>query len=40
MSCDLIKYGMDNLKKPMPSLEYLCYHEFRKYNIEKEEFTI
>lgn len=40
MSYDLIRYGMDNLKKPMLSLEYLSYHVFRKYNIEKEEFTI
>ena len=40
MSYDLIRYGMDNLKKPMLSLEYLSYHAFRKYNIEKEEFAI
>ena len=40
MSLDLIKYGMDYLRKPKSSLEYLNYHIFRKYNIEKEEFTI
>lgn len=40
MTIDLIKYGVDNLRKSRSSLEYLCYHAFRKYNIEKEEFTI
>ena len=40
MSFDLVMYGMNNLKKSMPCLEYLSYHVFRKYNIEKEEFTI
>lgn len=40
MTADLIKYGADNLKKSRAGLEYLCYHTFRKYNIEKEEFTI
>lgn len=40
MSRDLIDYGMHNLRKSRSSLEYLRYHVFRKYNIEKEEFTI
>lgn len=40
MSRDLIDYGMHNLRKSRSSLEYLRYHAFRKYNIEKEEFTI
>ena len=40
MTRDLIDYGMQNLGKSRSSLEYLCYHAFRKYNIESEEFTI